>query len=127
MKKQATIRNLFVLFFFIASFGLFAQEQNNQTYHIINNGTVQNVQPYIDALNASNLQYHRLKDTRTTILFETGVKVELYSATELVAAGRSINLADYPVSFPTTRVEPTFVLGANNFIIEMHSVEGKHH
>jgi|APLak6261662433_1056034.scaffolds.fasta_scaffold00035_2 hypothetical protein len=127
MKTQATIRNLFVLFFLIASFGLSAQEQNNQTYHIINNGTVQNVQPYIDALNASNLKYHRLKDTRTTILFETGLKVELYSATELVAAGRSINLADYPVSFPATRVEPTFVLGANNFIIEMHSVEGKHH
>ncbi|MBK7181761.1 MAG: hypothetical protein IPH89_01885 [Bacteroidetes bacterium] len=124
MKKQATIRNLFVLFFFIASFGLSAQEQNNQTYHIINNGTVQNVQSYIDALNASNLKYHRLI---TTILFETGLKVELYSATELVAAGRSINLADYPVSFPATRVEPTFVLGANNFIIEMHSVEGKHH
>jgi len=127
MKKQATIRNLFVLFFFIASFGLSAQEQNNLTYRIIENGTVQNVQPYIDALNASNLKYHRLKDTRTTILFETGVKVELYSANELLTAGRAINPSDFPITFPATRVEPSFVLGANNYIIEKHTVEGKHH
>lgn len=127
MKKQATIRNLFVLYFFIASFGLSAQEQNNQTYHIIDNGSVLNVQPYIDALNASNMKYHRLKNTRTTIVFESGLKVELYSATELQSAGRTINLNDYPESFPATRVEPLFQLGANNYILEKHSVQGKHH
>lgn len=127
MKKQATIRNLFVLLFFIASFGLSAQEQNNQTYHIIDNGSVLNVQPYIDALNASNMKYHRLKNTRTTIVFESGLKVELFSATELQSAGRTINLSDYPESFPATRVEPLFQLGANNYILEKHSVQGKHH
>lgn len=127
MKKQATIRNLFVLTFFMAFIGLSAQEQNNQTYRIIDNGSVLNVQPYLDALNASNMKYHRLKNTRTTIVFESGLKIELFSATELQTAGITINLNDYPDSFPASRVEPLFQLGANNFILEKHKVQGKHH
>lgn len=127
MKKQATIKISCVLFFLIAFIRLSAQEQNNQTYRIIDNGSVLNVQPYLDALNASNMKYHRLKNTRTTIVFESGLKVELFSATELQAAGRTIDPNDYPENFPATRVEPLFQLGANNFILEKHTVQGKHH
>jgi hypothetical protein len=96
------------------------QEQVNVTYRITDNGSIRDVQPYINALNAANMKYHRLKNTRYTIIFDTGVKVELFSAAELIAAGKQINLADYPDSFDSSRQEPVFSLGQNNYIMEMH-------
>lgn len=115
-----------VLFFSLA-FSANAQEQENVTYRITDNGSVRDVQPYILALNKANMQYHRLKNTRTTVTFDTGVKVELFSATELIAAGRPISLADYPDSFDATRQEPVFSLGQNNHIMEMHHPVDKFH
>ncbi|MCW3070361.1 MAG: hypothetical protein JWO44_251 [Bacteroidetes bacterium] len=122
---KATRSFALIILFFLA-LPAKSQEQANQTYRIIDNGTVQNVQPYIDALNSANMKYHRLKNTRFIITFSTGVKVELFSAAELIAAGRNINLADYPETF-INRVEPIFSLGPNNIIMEQRPVYGKYH
>jgi hypothetical protein len=119
-------RSFALIFLFLIALSARSQEQANQTYRIIDNGTVQNVQPYIDALNTANMKYHRLKTARFTITFSTGVKVELFSAAELIAAGRAINLADYPEAF-VNRVEPVFSLGPNNIIMEQRPVYGKSH
>jgi hypothetical protein len=100
-----------------------AQEQkeaNGQTYTIINNGSITDIQPYIDALNHADMKYHRLKNTRTTITFNTGVTVQLFSAIEVIANGFSLNISDYPDNFESTRQEPVFSLGQNNFILEQH-------
>lgn len=104
-----------------------AQEIQGKTYAITGNGTVTDVQPYIDALNNSNMKYHRLKNTRTTIEFNTGVKVELFSATEINANVHRLVISDYPDSFSTTRDIPVFSLGPNNFIMEEHHVTSKYH
>jgi len=110
----------FILFLFCLSSSMKAQEQSNITYRITDNGSIRDVQPYINALNTANMKYHRLKNTRYTIIFDTGVKVELFSATELIAAGKAISLSDYPDSFDSSRQEPVFSLGINNYILEMH-------
>lgn len=125
MKKINFALLLFVFLVFVISAK--AQEQQNVTYKIIENGSVKNIQPYIDALNTANFKYHRLRSKRTTITFDTGLKVELFSATELAAAGKNVNPADYPESFPAKREEPLFKLGPNNFILEEHTSTGKHH
>lgn len=117
--------SLFISFLFFFSISVKAQEQNNVTYQIVDNGSVKDVQPYINALNKANMRNHRLRNQRTTISFESGVKVELFSAQELQNAGRSINAADYPENFEITRQEPVFTLGQNNFIMEMHHPENK--
>jgi hypothetical protein len=102
------------------------KEVKDQTYIISDNGSVMNVQPYVDAMSNSDFTSHRLLNKRHTIVFETGVKIELFSAKEIAKNGLTVNLSDYQEDFTSTRREPVFVLGANNFIIEYHSKGTKH-
>ena len=123
------LRLLTIFFFFLVGFTAKAQEQKEvkgQTYIITDNGSALNIQPYVDALNNSDMRNHRLQNKRYTIIFEKGVKVELFSATEISATGRTIILSDYPENFDQSRQEPIFALGADNFIIEYHIASGKH-
>lgn len=120
----------FALFSFLL-IGFFASAQDRkevkeQTYAIIDNGGITNIQPYIDALNNSDMRNHRLQNKRYTIVFEKGVKVELFSAAEISKNGIQINISEYPENFDLSRQEPIFALGANNFIIEYHIATGKH-
>ena len=121
---------IFVLFsFLILGYSAKAQEQKEvkgQTYTIVDNGSVTNIQPYIDALNNSDMRNHRLLNKRYIVVFEKGVKVELFSATEISNSGLSRNLSEYPEDFTSSRQEPIFALGADNFIIEYHIATGKH-
>lgn len=103
------------------------KEAKGQTYIIIDKGSVTDIQPYIDALNNSDMSNHRLLNKRYTVVFKTGVKVELFSASEISKSGRLINLSDYLENFDASRQEPIFALGANNFIIEYHTSSAKHH
>lgn len=128
------IHTLAIVITFISSLqNIIAQENNSfkelntKTYIIIDNGGVLDIQPYVDALNNSNMQNHRLKKERYIIAFRTGVKVELFSATEISTNGISININDYPLQFNSSRQEPIFVLGVDNFIIEYHTSGAKHH
>ncbi len=94
------------------------KELNAQTYIIIENGNVTNIQPYIDALNTANLNNHRLKSKRNTIGFEQGVKVVIFSAEEVLANGiTSINSNDFPIQIENY-TPPVFKLANNNYIIE---------
>lgn len=120
MNFPPTLRSLFFAAFMLFSILAKSQEEQGTTYVILNKGSVSNIQPYIDALNKANMHNHRLRDKRYTITFDTGVTVQLFSATEMKANGKQINPEDYPEEFDSQRVEPAFSLGANNFIMEMH-------
>lgn len=126
----SSLLRLFVLFsFLLIGYTANAQDQKEvkeQTYKIVDNGSVTNIQPYIDALNNSDMRNHRLRNKRYTIVFDKGVKVELFSATEISNSGLTRNVSEYPEDFDSTRQEPIFALGANNFIIEYHIATGKH-
>lgn len=115
--------------FFIIGSAVKAQDQKEvkeQTYTIIDNAGIKDLQPYIDALNNSDMRNHRLLNKRYTIAFEKGVKVELFSAAEISKSGRTINLSEYPENFDLSRQEPVFSLAADNFIIEYHTSSLKH-
>ncbi len=122
--KKIVLKFIVLFSFFILGYSASAQEvkeTKNQTYIISDNAGIADVQPYIDALSIADMRYHRLLNKRHTIVFQTGVKVELFSASEISKSGKSMNLSEYPEAFSPTRQEPVFALGANNFIIEYHT------
>ncbi len=125
----SSLLRLFVLFsFLLIGYTTNAQEQKevkDLTYKIVDNGSVTNIQPYIDALNNSDMRNHRLLNKRYVVVFDKGVKVELFSATEISQSGIPIKLSEYPEIFNSSRQEPVFALGANNFILEYHTATGK--
>lgn len=126
--KKIVLKSIIFFSFFTLGFIANAQElkeEKNQTYIITDNAGIADVQPYIDALNISDMKYHRLLNKRHTIVFQTGVKVELFSASEISKSGKSMNLSEYPEAFDPSRQEPVFALGANNFIIEYHTSTNK--
>ena len=127
MKKNSLVKHILLFLGITFSAILNAQEIQGKTYAIIGNSAISSMQPYIDALNNSDMKYHRLKKVRNIIEFNTGVKVELFSATEINANVHPLNLSDYSEKFPTNRDIPVFSLGPNNFIMEEHHLTGKSH
>ena len=124
MKTNVIYKTIYAIVFLFVSFSISAQEANGKTYKIIDNGSVLDVQPYIKALDAANMQYHRLKNANYVVIFTTGLKVELFSATVCKANGVNINPDNYPDSFDSSRQEPIFALGADNFILEQYITSG---
>jgi hypothetical protein len=125
--KSSIVKMTFLFIGILFYSNIKAQEKQGETYTITNKGTVIDVQPYIDALNKSDMKYHRLKNKRNTIVFNTGVTVELFSATEIYTTTHKISPFDYPETFDAARDVPVFSLGQNNFIMEEHHVTGKYH
>lgn len=127
MKQNILLKTLLIACGIAFSCIMSGQEIQGQTYSITNNGTVSNIQPYIDAMNNSDMKYHRLRNTRTTIIFETGVSVELFSAAEINGTVRVLDISAFLENFPLNRDLPVFSLGPNNFIMEQHNVTSKYH
>jgi hypothetical protein len=127
MKTNILLKSLFLFLGITFSILIKGQEIQGQTYTITSNGSVTDIQPYILALNNSNMRYHRLKNTRHTIEFTSGVKVELFSATEINASLHTLNISEYPETFSPNRDIPVFSLGPNNFIMEEHHTKSKFH
>jgi hypothetical protein len=103
------------------------KEKLNISYAIQNISTIKNSEVYINALNASNMNNHRLKSDRNTITFEGGIIVILFSAEELLA--NSVTDID-PSNFPNQIQRystPIFKLTDNNYIVELHqTIPTKH-
>lgn len=119
------ISTLAFVVIFISSLQNIAAQENgrfielkDKTYMIIDNGSVNDVQPYVNALNTANFNNHRLKSKRNTIGFEEGLKVVIFSAEEVLANGiTSINPNDFPIQIENY-TPPIFKLANNNYIIE---------
>ncbi len=127
MKSKILLRIVLLFVGITCGTILNAQEIQGQTYAITSNGSVTDIQPYIAAMNKADMKYHRLKNARHTITFNTGVKVEIFSASEINTAVRSLNLSEYPENFEANALIPVFSLGPNNFIMEERKVTGKHY
>jgi hypothetical protein len=130
MNSRKLLRLFTLISCFLIGYTIKIQAQTeikDQTYIITDNGSVTDIQPYIAALNNSDMKNHRLLNKRYTVIFQTGVKVELFSANEISKTGLPINLSEYPENFDSSRQEPVFSLGANNFVLEYHTAGTKHH
>ena len=60
----------------------FAQEEK-RSFEIVNDGGVQDVSIYVDALAQKNLDSYRLVSASRIIRFESGFEIKLYSAEKL--------------------------------------------
>jgi len=81
---------LALLLFFICSL---CAQTSTPGFVILNPRSVPNLQEFIYALNHNNLDKYRHADHRTTIQFTEGLKAELLSGTEMVAAGLPVDMS----------------------------------
>ena len=94
------------------------KESENTSYSIQNKTTLTNSAMYVNAVNAANLNHHRLRSKRNVITFEGGASISLFSAEELVANGiTNLNPSDFPIQF-NDYTSPLFKLGENNHVLE---------
>ena len=59
---------------------------------ILNPRSVPNLAEFVEALNHNDLDKYRQLDQRTTIHFQEGLNVELFSANEMLAAGLHVDI-----------------------------------
>lgn len=89
-----------MLFFTAISFG---QETNNETYRFVNSNTVNNVNDYVVALSTADMTIFRYANKSSTIEFESGLKVELYSANHIVSIGKVVDISKVLTSDPINK------------------------
>lgn len=106
---------LLPLFFW---FGLFAQT-GQQSFVIVNSGSVRNIQPFVDALNGNDIDKYRHIDQRTTILFQEGVEVQLLSANELQGLGLPVDLSKVNTTAVDRMRHSQFKLHESGRILEL--------
>jgi hypothetical protein len=76
---------------------------------------------YVIALKNANMEQYRLQDSRTTVVFTSGVEVELLSAKELKSAGVNIEVANYKKEFSQGYKMPVFRLADNGYIVALYT------
>ena len=98
----------------VSTITLFAQEKKNETYKFLNANKVSNVGKYKTALSTANMTKFRYENKRNTIEFENGLKVELFSANELISNGYTVDERRLLTSKPINLGMYTFTLSADN-------------
>jgi len=88
MKKHFTFLTLLFVLCSILSYG---QEEQSKTYQFINPEVVNNTNTYIEAFSTADMTKFRYADKSNIIEFESGLKVELFSASNLISKGFSVD------------------------------------
>ncbi len=127
-KIKLQVLSLFILSFLFISNSAFSQVENSDaivevtnSFRIINQGKVNNIQLYVDALNNANLDKYRMFDKRRILQFDTGVKIELYSVNELKEKGTKYDESKIKDGDYSTVHHATFKLNESGHILELHS------
>ncbi|MFH1320864.1 MAG: hypothetical protein ABII90_09465 [Bacteroidota bacterium] len=127
------------VFFAMSSYNIsFAQEEvkhpgqpqdltlEKMSFTIIENGSVPDIKPYVDALNNANFDKYRLLDGRRILKFNTGLQVELYSANELYEKyGKQVDHKTVQKMGSDPVYKNEFTLLPSGHILEQVPVEGK--
>lgn len=92
---------------------LFAQEKENDTYVFLNATATHNVEQYVIAFSTADMTKFRFEDKRNVIEFENGLKVELFSANELIQKGYEVDNRKLLTSAPLYAEFYTFDLSAD--------------
>lgn len=99
--------------------GLIIAQTPVQSFVIINQGAVQDLKPYVDALNGNDIDKYRHVDHRTTMVFKEGVIVELISASEMQALGLPVDLSAVNTSAVDRMRHSQFTLHTSGRILEL--------
>ena len=99
--------------FLLLSFSLFSNKNSAQTtfknsFAVNKLANADNEAFYQKSIEAADMESYRLKDKRTTLVFENGFEVEMFSAKELFVKGEAINPNSYKESFAPKYELPIF-------------------
>ncbi|MCU0433367.1 MAG: hypothetical protein MUC87_07945 [Bacteroidia bacterium] len=89
------------------------------SYRYLNPEAVADLTPYTEALSKADMDRYRYVDERNTILFESGLKVELLSANEMTAQGMSVRLERVRTAKPGFDTGSVFRLTPDGGIVEI--------
>ena len=109
--------SFFVSFLLIASFS-YSQEN---TYEFIENGSVNDLSVYTEAMNKANFDAYRFMSKRRLIRFKSGVVISLLSEQELLEKGFQITDSKAIPDEITLTNEPIFELRENGYIRVNHT------
>jgi hypothetical protein len=94
-------------------FSQYQLEKIDKTYRYVNPEIVNNLQDYDTALSTANMTKFRFANKSTIIEFQSGLKVELFSAKKLVSNGVSVDMSKVLTSEPLNKGLYIFGLSAN--------------
>ena len=77
--------------FLLLSCGSMVAQSSQRTYVISDQAGVQDLEPFIKALDKANLENYRFEDARRRLNFDNGMKVDLLSVNELKAFGIEVS------------------------------------
>lgn len=97
-----------VMIFCLSMIASISKSQTTKTFEVI--GNVSNISVYESTISDANMESYRNKTTRDTLVFESGVKVILYSAQELYISGYNIDPSQYVDVRDPRYTNPTFRL-----------------
>lgn len=106
MKKYITALLVFILF----TTSMVGQEKKNDTYKFLNAKEINGSSKYVEAFKTADMTKFRFQNKRNTIIFENGLKVELFSADELTQKGYQVDSRKLLISEPTHKAFYTFAL-----------------
>jgi len=109
--------SFFVSFLLIASFS-YSQEN---TYEVIENGSVNDLSVYTEAMNKANFDAYRFMSKRRLIRFKSGVVISLLSEQELLEKGFQITDSKAIPDEIILTNEPIFELRENGYIRVNHT------
>ena len=109
--------SFFVSFLLVASFS-YSQEN---TYEVIENGSVNDLSVYTEAMNKANFDAYRFMSKRRLIRFKSGVVISLLSEKELREKGFQITDSKAIPDEIILTNEPIFELRENGYIRVNHS------
>ena len=109
--------SFFVSFLLLATFS-YSQEN---TYEVIENGTVNDLSVYTEAMNKANFDAYRFMSKRRLIRFKSGVVISLLSEKELLEKGFLITDSKAIPDEIILTNEPIFELRENGYIRVNHT------
>lgn len=116
------MKSNFTIILFCFSFGLIkAQEKENISYKIINKGKVEDIQPYITAMNKADFKCYRMLNKPRKIIFDTGVEINLEAALDMAAKGIPVDRNCLTDEKKLPEKEPLYTLHQSGVIVELHT------
>jgi hypothetical protein len=97
----------------------YAQEKNNITFRIKEKANITDLNQYITAMEKANFSCYYYKNKRRELKFDSGLIIELFSATEIEKQGITINYSCLPDENKNIENPPQYSL-SKGYIIEKH-------
>jgi hypothetical protein len=89
------------------------------SFNFLNPEAVIDLSPYSKALSAADMDRYRYMDERNTLVFESGLKVELLSANEMTALGMPVRMERVRTAKPGFDTGSVFKITADGMLVEV--------